>query len=52
MEASCQIHAPTALPAEKDLPIYIEQEAGWASEPVWNFPEDRKASCTGRESNP
>jgi hypothetical protein len=37
MEVSGQLHAPSALPSEKDLPLFIEQEAGWAPKPVWKL---------------
>jgi hypothetical protein len=30
-----QLHAPAALPPKKEHLINIEQEAVWASEPVW-----------------
>jgi hypothetical protein len=35
LEVSRQLHAKAALPPEKDLPVPIGQEAGWAPEPVW-----------------
>jgi hypothetical protein len=35
MEGSNQLHAPTALSSGKEPPAPIEQEAGWAPEPVW-----------------
>jgi hypothetical protein len=34
MEVSGELHAPVALPMEKELPVPIGQEAGWAPEPV------------------
>jgi hypothetical protein len=37
MEMNGQLHAPAALPAEKQHPLPIEYEAGWASEPVWTL---------------
>jgi len=36
MEVSGQLHAPAALPPEKELPKPIGEEAGWASEPEYN----------------
>jgi hypothetical protein len=32
---SGQLHAPAALPPEKEPPVPIGYEAGWAPEPVW-----------------
>jgi hypothetical protein len=32
---SGQLHAPTALPPEKEPPIPIGKEAGWTPESVW-----------------
>jgi hypothetical protein len=34
MEVRGQLHAPTALPSEKELPVPIGQEDEWTSEPV------------------
>jgi hypothetical protein len=34
LEVSGQLHAPAALPTEKELPVPIGQEAGWTPEPV------------------
>jgi hypothetical protein len=30
-----QLHAPAVLPTRKEPPVSIENEAGWAPEPVW-----------------
>jgi hypothetical protein len=44
MEVSGQVHVSIVLTPEKDSPVPIGQEAGWAPEPVWtlwkieNFP--------------
>jgi hypothetical protein len=35
MEVSNQHRAPAALSSGKEPPVPIEQEAGWAPEPVW-----------------
>jgi hypothetical protein len=35
MEVSCKLHAPAALPPEKEPLVPTGQEAEWASEPVW-----------------
>jgi hypothetical protein len=35
MEVSSQLHAPVALPTEKEFPVSIRQEAGWTTEPIW-----------------
>jgi len=35
MEGGGQLRVQTALPMEKEVPIPIGQEAGWAPEPVW-----------------
>jgi len=32
-----QIHASAGLPPRKERPVPIEQETGWAPEPVWTF---------------
>jgi hypothetical protein len=32
---SGQLHAPVALPTEKELPVPIGKDAGWTSESVW-----------------
>jgi hypothetical protein len=37
LEVSGQLHAPAALPPEKEPPILIGEEAGWAPEPVWTI---------------
>jgi hypothetical protein len=34
MEVSGQLHAPAALPPEKEPLVHIGEEAGWA--PIWN----------------
>jgi hypothetical protein len=35
MEVSGQLHGPAALSPRKETLVSIEQEAGWAPEPVW-----------------
>jgi hypothetical protein len=35
MEMSGQLHAPAALPPEKETVVSIGQEARWAPESVW-----------------
>jgi len=35
MEMSGQLHAPAVSPQEKEVPVRIRQEAGWAPEPEW-----------------
>jgi hypothetical protein len=45
MEVVGQIHAPAALSPEKEPPVPIGYEAGWASEPVWTLWR-RETSCT------
>jgi hypothetical protein len=38
MEVSGQLHAPASLPPGKyPPPVPIEQEAGWAPEPIWTL---------------
>jgi hypothetical protein len=37
LEVRGHIHAPSALPKAKEHPASIEQEAGWAPEPVWTM---------------
>jgi hypothetical protein len=37
MEVSGQPQMPTSLHLEKDLVASIDEEAGWALEPVWTF---------------
>jgi hypothetical protein len=32
---SGQLHAPAALPPEKESPVPIEKDNEWAPEPVW-----------------
>lgn len=34
LDRSGQLHAPAALPPEKESSLSVEQEAGWASETV------------------
>jgi hypothetical protein len=51
MEVSGQLHAPAALHSEKETPVPIGQEAGWAPEPVWTVSK-RKIPSPRRESNP
>jgi hypothetical protein len=46
MEVSGQIHASAALPPGVEAPVFIEREAGWASEPVWTSRRREKTfSC-------
>jgi hypothetical protein len=37
LEVSSQVHANAALPLEKEPPVPIGWEAGWATEPVWTL---------------
>jgi hypothetical protein len=37
MEVSGQLHAPAALPLEKEPPVLIGYEVGWAPEPAWRL---------------
>jgi hypothetical protein len=46
MGVSGQRHAPAALyPRGKGRPVPIEQEAGWAPEPVWTQGLEEKSSA-------
>ena len=49
MEVSGYLHDPTALPQERTL-VPIEQDAGWAAEPVYIFWR-RKTSLTPAGNN-
>jgi len=35
MEVNREFHTPITLPLWKEIPLYIEQKAGWVPEPVW-----------------
>jgi hypothetical protein len=37
MKVSGQLYVPASLPPEKDAPVPIGYEAGWAPEPVWTL---------------
>jgi hypothetical protein len=37
VEVSGQLHAPAALSPRKGPQVPIEQEAGWAPEPIWTW---------------
>jgi hypothetical protein len=37
MKLNGQLHAPTDVPSGEEAAVSIEQEAGWASEPVWTL---------------
>jgi hypothetical protein len=37
MQVGDQFHVPVALPLGKVTPVHTDQEAGWASEPVWTL---------------
>jgi hypothetical protein len=50
MEASGQLHAPSALPLGEEPPVPIVYEAGWAPEPVWTLWR-REKTFPCRESN-
>jgi hypothetical protein len=50
MEVSGQLHAPAALPPEKEPLEHIWQEAGWAPETLKTV--KRKIPSPRRESNP
>jgi hypothetical protein len=45
---SGQLHAPAALPLEKDPPASVGQKAGWAAEPV----SKKRILISRLESNP
>jgi hypothetical protein len=47
MGVSGQRHAPSrrALPSGKGPPVPIEQEAGWAPEPIWTQGLEEKSSA-------
>jgi hypothetical protein len=49
-EVSGQLHAPAALPPEKEPPVPIRYEVGWVPEPVWTMWR-RKNSWLYRDSN-
>jgi hypothetical protein len=51
MEMSGQLHASAALPSGKMFPMAVEQEAGWAPEPVWTLQSREKClSCAWNHS--
>jgi hypothetical protein len=50
MKLSGQLHAPIALLPEKEPPVPIWQEAGWAPEMVWTL-WCREKSHTYRDTN-
>jgi hypothetical protein len=53
MGVSGQRHAPAALcPGETTTPVPIEQEAGWASEPVWTQRLEEKSFAPARDRTP
>jgi hypothetical protein len=37
MEVNCDTHAQAALPRGTEPLVYIEEEAGWATQPVRTF---------------
>ena len=37
MNLCCKIHARDTLTLQEEPSLPTEQEAGWASEPVWTF---------------
>ena len=42
MELSGYLYIPTALaPPRKIIPVPIEEETGWAIEPIWTFGDGR-----------
>jgi hypothetical protein len=47
MEVSGQLHAPAALHPRKQPPEPIEQETGWAPEPVWTLCRRNNACSVG-----
>jgi hypothetical protein len=51
MEVSGQLHAPAALPPEKEPVVPIGEEAEWAPEPFWTVVK-KKIPSPRRESNP
>jgi hypothetical protein len=48
MEVSGQLQAPPALPLEKQSPVTIVQEVGWAPEPFWTI-EKKKSVASARD---
>jgi hypothetical protein len=42
MEVSDHVHTPAALPPGTLPPVRIEQEAGWAPEPVWTLQRENE----------
>jgi hypothetical protein len=52
MEVNDQLHDPAALTPEKELPVPIEYEAGWAPEPVWTQWRREESTYPYRHSNP
>jgi hypothetical protein len=50
LQVSGQLHAPAASPPEKEPPVPIVWEAGWAPEPVWTTWR-RENSQPYRDSN-
>jgi hypothetical protein len=49
---SGHLHAPVALPAGKEPPIPIGQEAGWAPETVWTLEKRKKCLALARNQTP
>jgi hypothetical protein len=52
MEVDGELHVPAVLPPGKELPVPIEQEAGWAPRAGLSAVEKRKLSCPCRDLNP
>jgi hypothetical protein len=53
MEVSGQLHAPVALPPEKEPLVAIGQEAGWTPESFWTrWWTEKFPAPARRESNP
>jgi hypothetical protein len=52
MGVSGQRHAPAALYPGKGPPIPIEEEAGWAPEPVWTQRLEEKSSVPVGDRTP
>jgi hypothetical protein len=49
MKLSGNLHAPTALPTVRDLPVLVEYEAERAPDPVWSLWQTEK-SCFCQET--
>jgi hypothetical protein len=52
MYVSCQLHSPTALSPEKESPIPIRWDAGWAPDPVWTLWKREKCIALAGNGTP